>query len=114
MQDIIINYGVAFAYYGALLAFAILALSFLVGTFTNLKSSLPFVIGVLVMLGIFFAFYSSQSGEFPDWLTNEKINKDAITSGVLKFVGGGVILSLILIAVAAVSMFLDMVVSFFK
>ncbi|GEM_PF-1926221 len=114
MEDFVVGSGIAIAYYLTIIGFIIMGLSFVLGTAMDLKKSLPFVIGILVMVGLFFAFYSSQGGEIPSYVSQAKIAKDGLTGGVMKFVSAGIILSLILTVGAFVFMLLDMVVSFFK
>jgi len=114
MEDFVIGTGIPIAYYLTIACGILMLLSFLIGTVTNIKSSWPFAVGIILLAVLFFAFYSSQGGDIPSYVSQAKIAKDGLTAGVMKFVSAGIILSLILIVGAFIFMLLDMVVSFFK
>jgi len=118
MENFVINTAIPFAYYLTWIVGGLLLLSMFGGVIMDMiqdyKKALPMVIGIILLLVIFFIVYSSQGGEIPVNVSQAKIAKDGLTSGIMKFVGAGIVLSVALVIGAFIFMLLDMVISFFK
>ena len=77
------------------------------------KNAIKFIIGLLVIGGVFFALYSSSSFDQMGRLAmlNEKFD---ITEGISKFISGGIKTTLGLLAVAGLAILADLVMSIVK
>jgi len=81
---------------------------------TNFRSSLKGIIGLLAILVLFFITYSVASGE-PTGAVAEAADKaGGLTPGNLKFIGGSITTSLILVGVAAAAFVLSEIRNLFK
>ena len=86
---------------------------------TNIKGSLKGIIGVAILLGIFFIAFNSASGE-PDAFVKGAVENFEGSQGVdltannLKFISGGISTVVILAGVAAAAFVLSEIRNFFK
>ncbi len=92
----------------AMLAFGIFQVA------TNFKSSLKGIIGLVVLVVVFFVTYSAASDEATGAVAEAADKAGGLTAGNLKFISGAITTALILIAVAAASFLLSEIRNLFK
>lgn len=115
----IFNFGLTGAI--ALAAIAAVCMLFfgLFHTATNFKNSLMGIIGLVVLVGIFFVSYSMASGEVTPFIKGavekfEDSGNGTLSAGNLKFISGGISTVLILLALAVAAFVLSEIRNFFK
>jgi hypothetical protein len=81
---------------------------------TNFRSSLKGIIGLVVLIIVFFVTYSAASGEASGAVAEAADKAGGLTPGNLKFISGAITTALILIALAAASFVLSEIRNIFK
>jgi len=86
---------------------------------TNFRGSIKGIIGFAILLAIFFIAYNSASGEPEPFIKGSIENFEGsqnveMTSGNLKFIGGGITTTIILAAAAAAAFVLSEIRNLFK
>jgi len=102
MEDFIVNTGIPAAVILTLVAAGLAVLFSVLQSLFNPKQAIKSIISIAVLLGIIFLVYSTASGDTAGTVF-EKATYADVTPGLLKYVSTGIIVSLILIAVAVVS-----------
>lgn len=113
----IFNSGISGAIILIVIAAAALILFGLFQVLSNLKASLKGIIGLAVLLVVFFIAYSSANGDAaaeigPISTAIEKVG--GIAPGNLKFIGGAIVTAMVLIGTAFASFILAEIINFFK
>lgn len=81
---------------------------------TNFKSSLKGIIGLVVLIIVFFVTYSAASGEATGAVAEAADKAGGLSAGNLKFISGSITTALILVGVAAASFVLSEIRNVFK
>jgi len=81
---------------------------------TNFRSSLKGIIGLVVLVIVFFVTYSAASGEASGAVAEAAEKAGGLTAGNLKFISGAITTALILIGLAAASFVLSEIRNIFK
>lgn len=93
---------------GAAIVFGLLQM------FSNLKGSIRILIGIAVLAVLFGVAYSMSSGTAEPYIANSVDKMGGLSSGILKFIGGGIGVTAILLFIAAVGAIIFEVINFFK
>lgn len=83
----------------------------------DLKGSIKGIIGLVVLLAVFFIAYSTANGEAAneiDPIRNAIERVGGIEAGNLKFIGGAIVTAMVLIGTAFASFILAEIINFFK
>lgn len=113
----IFNAGISGAIALIFIAAAALAIFGLLQVFGNLKASLKGIIGLAVLLAVFFIAYTSANGDVASEIAPIKTSIEragGINPGSLKFIGGAIVTAMVLIGAAFASFVLAEIVNFFK
>jgi len=117
-ETTIFNFGLYGAIALAILAAAAIVLFGLVQVATDLKGSVKGILGFAALLVIFFIAYSTASTDVSPYIqgaiNNFEKGGTEFTDGNLKFISGGIITTLALVAVAALSFVVSEVTNLFK
>jgi heme/copper-type cytochrome/quinol oxidase subunit 2 len=81
---------------------------------TNFRSSLKGIIGLVVLIIVFFVTYSAASGEATGAVAEAADKAGGLTAGNLKFISGSITTAIILVALAAASFVLSEIRNIFK
>jgi hypothetical protein len=113
----IFNAGISGAVILIIVAAAALILFGLFQVLSNLKASLKGILGLAVLLVVFFIAYSSANGDAAAEITpisNSIERVGGIAPGNLKFIGGAIVTAMVLIGTAFASFILAEIINFFK
>ncbi len=83
-------------------------------TATNLRASIFGILGLVVIVAVFFIAYSSASGEATGAMARAVDNYGGMTANELKIVGGGITTAMVLAGLAVVSIVISEIINLFK
>jgi hypothetical protein len=110
----IFNFGISAAAGLVIIAFIFMIVAIFLNVILNIKGNLRLVIGLVIMLALYFIFSGSATYEPTGTLLGDLLAKNNISPGANGFIVGGVLTAVVLFGLAWASFIILEIVNFFK